>query len=172
MTVYVDNVELYNNIVLWKAELSDNPATRIPDSIGLAIMNIANGFTNYWRFSRYTESWKELMVGDAVETCIKYLKSFDTDKYNNPHAYLTMICARCFIQRIRIEKKREAAKYKFFVEHVYDEDDEDMAKLVDYDFYSDMLGKVSEFEATQKKPTKKPKVQPIGISWMESDEDE
>lgn len=171
MTVYVDNTELYNNIVTWKAELAKNDTTRIPNSIGLAIMNIANGFTNYWRFSRYTDSWKELMVGDAVETCIKYLKSFDTDKYDNPHAYITMICARCFIQRIRIEKKRDAAKYKYFIEHVYDEDDEDMAQLVDYDFYMDMTSKVSEYEASQKKHTKKAKVQPAGISWLECDDD-
>lgn len=129
-------------------------------------MLIAEQFTNYWRFVRYTDDWKELMVGDAIETCVKNLRCFDADKYSNPHAYITMICYRCFINRIRLEKKRTAAKYKYFIEHVFDFDDEDMAKLVDVNFYNDMAEKVNEIDNMKPAVVKK-KEQPIGISWLE-----
>lgn len=157
--MYVDNKELYGEIVKWKADLAINPNARMPDAIGSAILLISNGFTKHWRFARYTEDWKELMVGDAIETCCKYLSSFDTERYDNPHAYITMICARCFINRIRIEKKHDAAKYKFFIETVYDSEDEDMNKLVDIDFYNDISSKVTDFEQSEKKvaPVKKDK---------------
>lgn len=169
MSEYVDNKFLFNEFVKWKEELKNNPDLRMPETIGESIMKIANGFINYWRFSRYTDTWKELMVGDAIEVCIKYAKNFDPEKYNNAHAYLTMICARAFFARINREKEKEAAKYKYFIEHVYDENDEDLTKLVDIDFYNDMANKVYEFEAGIKKPVKKEKVQPIGVSWLEEE---
>lgn len=172
MADYVDNKTLYDEFVKWKAALAVNPETRMPESIGDSIMKIANGFTNYWRFSRYTDTWKELMVGDAVETCIKYAKNFNPEEYTNAHAYITMICARSFFNRIEKEKEKEAAKYKYFIEHVYDEDDEDLVQLVDIDFYNDMATKVSDYEAGIKKPTKKEKIQPIGMSWLEVEDDE
>lgn len=171
MAIYVDNEKLLNDIVEWKSKLEKDPSTRMSDSIGIAIMNIANGFTNYWRFSRYTDDWKELMVGDAVETCVKYLKSFDATRYDNPHGYITMICARCFFGRIEKEKERDAAKYKYFLEHVHDEDDEDMAKLVDVDFYNDMMSKVNDFEKNRKKHIQKKKLKVGALDWMEDSDD-
>lgn len=171
MADYVDKKFLYDEFVKWKNDLKTNPDIRMPETIGDSIMKIANGFINYWRFSRYTDPWKELMVGDAVETCIRYAKNFDPDNYNNAHAYLTMICARAFFSRINKEKEVEAAKYKYFIENVYDEDDEDLVSLVDIDFYNDMANKVSEFESNIKKPIKKDKKQPIGISWLEESEE-
>ncbi|ADM80002.1 sigma factor for T4 late transcription [Aeromonas phage phiAS5] len=172
MANYVDNEWLYQEFKSWKDHLKENPNHPMPNSIGSAIMKIANGFTNYWRFSRYTDTWKELMVGDAVETCLKYCKNFDTDRYTNPHAYITMICARAFIARIRHSKKEEAAKYKYFLEHVHDAEDEDMAKLVDLAFYNDMMTKANDFEANLKKTKAKKPKQPVGLSFLEDDEDD
>lgn len=170
MADYVNNEELYQAFVAWKEKLKENPSERMPEFIGSSIMKIAYGFTNYWRFSRYTDTWKELMIGDAVETCLKYCKNFDTERYTNPHAYITMICARSFIARIRHSKKEEAAKYKYFLEHVHDAEDEDMAKLVDLSFYNDMMTKANDFEATMKnQKAKKPK-QLGGLSFLEDDD--
>lgn len=167
--MYVDNNELYQDIVEWKARLAADPTTRMPDKIGKAIMLIANGLTGHWRFNRYTEDWKEKMVGDAVETCVKNLKSFDTVQYKNPHAYITMICARCFINRKNIEKKAHAAKMKYFIEHVFDFEDEELSGMVDFDFYSDMVNKVNEFEASnEKKPKKEIESIPDALSWLEA----
>lgn len=168
--MYIKNEDLYKQIVEWKAALAVNPETRMPEVIGKAIMDTANGFTNYFRFSRYTDDWKEAMVGDAVETCVRKLHLFDTDRYTNPHAYITMICARCFFNRIKYEKKKAATKYKYFIEHVFDFEDEDMVKSVDIDFYNDMVSKVHEFDEQSKKAPVE-KVQPVGISWMEEDWD-
>lgn len=171
MAQYVDNEELYNEVVVWKKQLEQDPSSRMPDSIGLAIMTIAHNFTNHWRFIRYTDDWKELMVGDAIETCVKYLNRFDTEKYKNPHAYITMICARCFLARVDIEKEKDAAKYRFFIENVFDADDEEMAAMVDVDFYSDMMKKVNDYENSRKRNNSKKRKKPTtdALQWMEDE---
>ncbi|AUE22573.1 sigma factor for late transcription [Aeromonas phage Ah1] len=171
MANYVDNEELYQAFVAWKEKLKENPNERMPEFIGGAIMKIAEGFTHHWRFNRYTDTWKEAMVGAAIDVCLRYCKNFDTQRYSNPHAYISMICARAFFNRIKFMKQEEAAKYKYFLEHVHDGEDEDMAKLVDVAFYNDMMTKANEFEANRKIKPKKPK-QLGGLSFLEDDEDD
>jgi DNA-directed RNA polymerase specialized sigma24 family protein len=52
------------------------------------------------------------MVGDGIENCINYARSFDPDKSNNPFSYFTQIVWNSFIHRIQKEKKQQYVKYK------------------------------------------------------------
>ena len=173
MATYVDSKALYIVMCDWKAKMEENPDEPMPESMGKAIMDIAYGLGGRWNFARYTDTWKENMISDAIEVCVKNVKGFDTVKYNNPHAYITMICFRAFQNRIKKEKRDTAGKYKFFVEHVYDADCSDMARMVDNDFYQDMVKKINDYESSNKsKPVVKQKDQLGGLSWLEEDNDD
>lgn len=155
MSNYVDNEKLYHNICAWKAEIrARGHHVRMPDSIGADILTIARGFTGYWKFSGYTQVWKELMISDAVEAVIKGLINFDETRYRNPHAYITMACFRAFINRIKLEKAEMAKKYRFFLTHVYDSGDDDMAQMANEEFIQDIHDKLNSYEKSTK-PSKK-----------------
>ncbi|AAR90904.1 RNA polymerase sigma factor [Aeromonas phage 65] len=175
MTVYVDNDKLIADIVQWKKDRAEDPPKKMSDSLGLAIMNIVNGLTEYYRFRRYTDVWKENMVSEAQEILVRKIHKFDENKFDNAHAYVTMIAARCFFDELRKEKKKEATKNRYFIECVYDGDDEDMGEMVDPDFYLDLVDKVSSYEESVKKK-QKDKDEDIGeLDWLydlEESEDE
>ncbi|MGP2429917.1 hypothetical protein ACTUMX_10720, partial [Escherichia coli] len=90
---YVNNKELLQAIIDWKTELANNKdpnkVVRQNDTIGLAIMLIAEGLSKRFNFSGYTQSWKQEMIADGIEASIKGLHNFDETKYKNPHAYIT-----------------------------------------------------------------------------------
>lgn len=155
MSNYVDNERLYQNICAWKQEIREKGHhVKMPDSIGVDILKIARGFTGYWKFSGYTQVWKELMVSDAVEAVIKGLINFDETRYRNPHAYITKACFNAFINRIKFERAEMAKKYKFFLTHVYDSSDDDMAQVANEDFIQDIHDKLTSYEKSVK-PSKK-----------------
>lgn len=155
---YVNNEELYNEICLWKQSMRDaGHHVKMPDSIGIAIITIAQRFTGYFKFSGYSRTWKDAMIADAVEAVIKGLHNFDEFKYKNPHAYITRACFNAFIQRIKYEKREMATKYKYFLTHVYDDQDADMVKLADECFLQDIHDKLNNYEASIK-PSKQKEV--------------
>lgn len=86
----------------------------MPSYIGKSIWDIVNNFSYSKSFINYT--FREDMVLDGFENCIKYFHNFNTDKYDNPHAYFTMIASNAFKNRIKIEERERYAKYKSFVE--------------------------------------------------------
>lgn len=143
---YVDNKALLHAIIAWQEKRVLNPDTPLCNTIGKAILDIANNLSRRWNFSGYTEDWKEQMIGDGVETSVKYIKNFDAVNYSNPHTYITTICFRAFQERIKRERKESVKKYKYFVEEVYDADCADMAVHVDQDFYQDMVNKITEYD--------------------------
>ena len=134
---YVNNKELLAAIIEWKKELLNNKdpnkIIRQNDTIGLAIMLIAEGLSKRFNFSGYTQSWKQEMIADGI-------------KYNNPHAYITRACFNAFVQRIKKERKEVAKKYSYFVHNVYDRHDDDMVALVDETFIQDIYDKMTHYE--------------------------
>lgn len=167
-TIKVDNERLYQELKVWKESITLTNRPVLPNYIGWAIMKIAEGLSNRWNFSGYTDTWKELMVGDGVELSVKYIHNFDTDKYKNPHAYITTICYHAFMQRIKKERRETATKYNYFASAVFDASNEEHAALVDEGFYQDMLEKVSDYEKTLKKPEAKKEspdapAEPVGL---------
>ena len=157
-TNYVDNKELLKHIKQWQQRRTENPDTPLSDEIGKGILSISNHLVTRWNFNGYTEDWKEQMVGDGVEAAIKAVKNFDPDKYSNPHAYLTTVCFRAFLTRIKIERKKSVGKYKYFVEEVFDFASDEMSANVDIDFYQDMVNKIAEYESSNTYKKAEPKV--------------
>lgn len=120
-TNYVDNEKLVQDLILYRkafleAKERGEPRPKMPESIGKAIFDVANNFAKYFRFRNY--SFRDEMISDAIENCVKYVHNFDVDrvKANNPNAkpnafaYISKICSFAYIRRISLEKKEMQGK--------------------------------------------------------------
>jgi len=144
--------------------------------IGECIWLIANRLATNRNFSGYT--YREEMVGDAIENCLRYLHNFNPEKSNNPFSYFTQIMWYAFLRRIEKEKKQTYIKYKSMqnsivmntlVELAPDDQQHFQAHIATMDI--EKLSAMSEkYETKQKekKPAKKKGVE----KFVEDDSDE
>ena len=112
---YVDNKKFYEAILdhqksMRRAKRNKTPMPKVPDYIGDCIAKIANHLSYSPNFINYT--FREEMIGDAIENCLMYFDNFDPKKSTNPFAYFTQISWYAFIRRIGREQKQQYVKYK------------------------------------------------------------
>lgn len=94
---YILNADLLKEIVVYKE-------TGIASELlGKMLLDIANHFSTKGNFSGYT--WRKDMVGDAVLTCLKYIRSFNPEKSSNAFAYVTQIIKNSFVAHIKLQKR-------------------------------------------------------------------
>ena len=118
---YVNNAEFSQAVVdyvkkLNEAEASGEPLPVIPDYIADCFMRICEGLSHRPNFIRYT--YREEMVMDAVENCLKAISNYDIDAPTrtgkpNAFAYFTQISWWAFLRRIEKEKKQQEIKMKY-----------------------------------------------------------
>lgn len=108
--VYVSKDDFYNALVDYKAQCDANPDNNPPvsDYIGDCIIKIAEGVARRPNFNGY--SWRDDMIGGAIETCLRYVKSFDPERGTNPFGYFTQVCWFSFIGKIKLENKQGKIK--------------------------------------------------------------
>jgi len=87
----------------------------LTDYIGLCLYKIANGLSRSPNFVNYT--YREDMVMDAVENCVKVINNFDITKKTrtgvpNAFSYFTQISYFCFLRRIAKEKRQMEIKQR------------------------------------------------------------
>lgn len=116
---YVRNSDLLAEIIIYK---QTGIAT---DRLGHMLLSIANNYTTKGNFIGYT--WKNDMVGDAMLTCLKYLKNFDPNRSSNAFAYITQICKNSFKAHIKEQKRHSEIKDKCYQGYVSLVDDVSMA---------------------------------------------
>ena len=76
--------------------------------------------TNYGTFfgkrngisALFSNTYREDMVGDALESCLRYIHNFNPAKSTNAFAYITQIIHNAFIRRIQKEQKQLYVKMK------------------------------------------------------------
>ena len=112
---YVDNEKLFRVLSEWKetyteAKENDQETPRLPEYVGYVIIEIAERSSKRYQFRNYP--FREEMVSDGIETCIKYIHNFDPEKSSNPFSYLTQIIYFSFLNRIKKEKKELYIKQK------------------------------------------------------------
>ena len=153
--IYADNEKLYPAMCKWKQQIRETGDRKMPDELGIAIMDIAHGLARRYNFNRYSEDWKMDMIDDGISATISGLHNFDETKYTNVYGYINKACWQAFVTRILYEKKENAKKYKYFLEHVYDSDDADMTSIADETFIQDIHDKLNQYEESAKKPKDK-----------------
>ncbi len=115
MADYVDNKVFFETIKEYKksciqSENSGEEYPEIPEYVGECFLKIAEGLSNRPNFINYT--FRDEMVMDGVENCVRYCKNFDPQKSKNPFSYFTQIVYYAFLRRIEREKKQTYVKYK------------------------------------------------------------
>ena len=83
---------------------------KVSDYMGECFYKIATHLSYRPNFINYT--YREEMVGDGIENCIRYAKNFNPEKSKNPFAYFTQIIYYAFLRRIANEKKQTTIKEK------------------------------------------------------------
>ena len=112
---YVDNKLFFAEMQKWKEEIAeqeevDDLPPMVTEYMGECFYKIATHLSYRPNFINYT--YREEMIGDGIENCIRYAKNFNPDKSKNPFAYFTQIIYYAFIRRITKEKKQTSIKQK------------------------------------------------------------
>lgn len=118
---YVNNKEFSQAVVDYctlvkEAKEAEKSLPIVPDYIASCFLKIAEGLSHKSNFIRYT--YREEMVMDAVENCLKAIENYDVDaatRSGNPNAfaYFTQISWYAFLRRIAKEKKQQDIKLKY-----------------------------------------------------------
>jgi hypothetical protein len=121
---YVSNLELLAAYKEWYAEIEEAEAAfkeppPIPRYIADCMMRITSRLSYAPNFINY--SYREEMVGDALENVIRTARRFDPVKSQNPFSFLTTIAFRAFLRRIATEKKQTYIKGKIIEDLPMDE---------------------------------------------------
>jgi hypothetical protein len=154
---YIDNDEFYKQILKYKLILEKDPLAPFPEYLGECFLQIANNLAFRPNFIGYT--YKQDMIGDGIENCLRYWDRFSPEKSQNPFAYFSQICWWAFVRRIQTEKKQNDLKMELYES---DELFSDMTETQSVDFrtYSNqkMIHAQNEFQKDRerkKKPKKK-----------------
>lgn len=115
---YVNNAELYQHMVAYceardKALAEGKEKPPVDNFIGEAIMKIATHLSFRPNFIGY--SYRQDMIGDAIDNCLTYIDSFDPKKSKNPFSYLTQICWCAFVRRLKLEKRNSIIKGRYMM---------------------------------------------------------
>jgi len=127
---YVNNKEFSLAVVdycnrLQKAQKQKSKKIPVIDNyIAECFLKIAEGLSHKSNFIRYT--YREEMVMDAVENCLKAIKNYDIETANrtgtpNAFAYFTQIAWYAFLRRIDKEKKQQDIKLKYMANIEYED---------------------------------------------------
>ncbi len=118
---YVNNKEFSQSVVDYVTSVNEarektQEEPIITEYIGKCFMKIAEGLSHKPNFVGYT--YREEMVMDGVENCIKAIMNYDIKKATrtglpNAFAYFTQIIYFAFLRRIAKEKKQQDIKEKY-----------------------------------------------------------
>jgi len=116
---YVDNEKFFKELIQWQqdmeySEANDTVKPKIPEYIGSCILKICERLSSLHYFAKYP--YRDEMVLNAIENCIKKLRNFNAKKTANPFAYYTQISYYSFISTIADENKRKYNKYRHILD--------------------------------------------------------
>jgi DNA-directed RNA polymerase specialized sigma24 family protein len=161
---YVDNKKFTQAVIDYtrevkKARAKNEPDPIVPDYIASCLLRMCEGLSHKSNFIRYT--YREEMVMDGVENCLKALANYDGDaktRSGNPNAfgYFTQISWFAFLRRITKEKKQQELKLRFIAESGLDEfmidpdEDPEVAKIV-RNFVDELRRKIDDVKDKDQK---------------------
>lgn len=140
---YVNNAEFFKAMqeriaIIKECEAQGIPKPRISEYIGECIFKIATNFSNLRSFNGY--SFKEDMILDGVENCLKVIDNFDENKTQNPFSYFTQIVYFAFLRRIAKEKKQVYIRSKILSTNALD-----LVELQEHDEQGDFTNNYIEY---------------------------
>lgn len=107
---YIKKVDLYNEVVKYKASRAENPDAVMHQELAKMIWLIAQRMGTWSRYRNYQAI--DDMIMDGVEDCIKRVHNFDEVKYDNAFGYISKIIEKAFHRKIHREKKQLSIKVR------------------------------------------------------------
>lgn len=181
---YVDKKVFYDALVerriqvdQYKKDLEEGKEVKTPkisNAIGECVLKICTNLAKKYNFANLP--FKEEMIGDAVEQCIKYIDSFDIYKTSNPFSYFTQTAYYRYLDRIKLEEEEMYVKYKSLMgslvlaelsekdasadnaEHLHDN-----VILPDIDYVTDFIKRFEEKQEKIKAKTKTKKSKAVTL---------
>ena len=146
-------------LIAQEAKGKGEPAPMVNNYLAEALLKINQGLSHKSNFVRYT--YREEMVMDGVENCLKALANFDATaatRKGNPNAfgYFTQISWFAFLRRIAKEKKQQDVKLRYIAESGLDEfmvdpdEDPEVAKAVQ-SFVDNLRRRIDEVKEKDEK---------------------
>ena len=124
-----------------RAKEKELPKPQIPRYIGECFLKIANHLSYKPNFVNYM--FKDDMICDGIENCVRYVHNFNPEKSKNPFAYFTQIIYYAFLRRIQQEKKQLEIKNKILektnFDEVFDANELDSGNYSDYNSIKDAV---------------------------------
>merc|ERR1711991_31517 len=124
-----------------RAKEKELPKPQIPRYIGECFLKIANHLSYKPNFVNYM--FKDDMICDGIENCVRYIHNFNPEKSKNPFAYFTQIIYYAFLRRISQEKKKLEIKNKILertdFDEVFDANDLDSGNFSEYNSIKDAV---------------------------------
>lgn len=121
---YMDNEEVYIDICVWKLKVyafgkdeKFKKYTKIPDSVGDAIMKTSEGVSRLQRYRGY--SYLDEMIADGILAIVNGINNFNEKRFTNPHNYFTTAVVNAFLQRIEKEKISRLAMLNGNYDEIY-----------------------------------------------------
>lgn len=160
---YVDKVAMYDALVEYRkvcdiARETGTDFPQVPNFIAECFMKIAKHLSYHHWFRGF--SYKDDMIGDAVEACIRYCKSFDVNKTKEPFSYFTRTCWQCFRHRCDLEYSETLLKGELLSDMAIDTMFMDDNSGEDNDSVNNMRSFIIENSTYGKRPEKKKRVKP------------
>lgn len=125
---------------------------KVTNYIAECFLKIAEGLSHKSNFVRYT--YREEMVMDAVENCLKAIQNYDVDAATrtgtpNAFAYFTQISWYAFLRRIAKEKKQQDIRLKYLTESgieefMIDPDEDPVVAKVVQDFVDSLRKRIDD----------------------------
>lgn len=115
---YIDKAKFHAEMTAYRvaaieAEKTGAPKPRVNNFIGKCLYDICNNMSYRHNFINY--SFREEMVGDAIENCLSAVDNFDpAQEKQNPFGYFCLIAWRAFVRRIKKEEAQAYTKHKYY----------------------------------------------------------
>lgn len=128
---YVDNKLLTETLSAYIKEKETNQNLSLNkfkggEYIGQCILDICYNLANKTNFIGYT--FKEEMIEDAIENCVKAAINFKPEISTNAFGYFTQVAFHAFVRRIKIEARHREKFLRVL------SDDEQISELMDQHF--------------------------------------
>lgn len=116
---YVDNEEMLAAYIEYQARRKTAIAAGEPEPVltrylGECILKICRHTAYKYNFINY--SFRDEMISDAIENCLRGINSFDPEKSKYIFSYYTTTAWHAFVRRIQKEAKEAAIKGKMIAE--------------------------------------------------------
>ncbi len=116
---YYKNAEVLEIIKEYQAECNKcesegKEVPPVPTPIWMALDQMSRKLGTRYNFANYT--WKDEMIGLALEGAIKSVRNFDTSRFSNCFGYFNKIMWQRFVSVINDEKKQGDIKKNLLIQ--------------------------------------------------------